>query len=387
MRFLTYILLCCALIAPAATAPALTPGTDVLVPAAARVSTWITDLYIMNPGTEPVSVTVAWLVRGQANLDPLDLTYMVGPGETLTLADVILEEFGLDNSREEGAFRVTADTVVVVNSRIYNVDGDETFGQGFEGTPMTLATSVGETSDVVGLSFNSQFRTNVYGCAGPNGASLSMVLVEPDGSEIATKTKNLQPWMPFLQGIDQLMASGEFDDGTLRVTVTNGSAVVGASKVDEISSDPTTLEGSVSSSAVAEVNGIYQFAIYDSLSYSTGGNLVVEDGAVEALDGTYTNWDKLDGSGNSECTWLFLFGRGLATPVTLEDLADGVEFLDDHSTHDLGRMTYTVVMEITDNLYITGTIDAVGSDFPAGDDGCNGTFPQLVIYGGKMPVQ
>ena len=32
-------------------------------------------------------------------------------------------------------------------------------------------------------------------------------------------------------------------------------------------------------------------------------------------------------------------------------------------------------------------IDAVGSDFPAEDEGCNGTFPQLVIYGGKMPVQ
>jgi hypothetical protein len=354
------------------------------VPAAARVSTWITDLYIMNPGTEPVSVTVAWLVRGQANLDPLDLTYTVGPGETLTLPDVILEEFGMDTA--SGAFRVTADTEVVVNSRIYSVDGDETFGQGFEGTPMALATMVGETSDVVGLSFNSQFRTNVYACAGPSGASLNMVLVAPDGTEIATKTKNLQSWMPFLQGIDQLMNSGEFDDGTLRVTVTNGSAVVGASKVDEISSDPTTLEGSVSSSAMAEVNGIYQFAIYDSLSYSTGGNLVVEDGAIEALDGTYTNWDKLDGT-VSECTWLFLFGRGLATPVSLEDLANGVEFSEDHSTHGLGVMTYTVSLEIMDNLYITGTIDAVGSDFPAGDEGCNGTFPQLVIYGGKMPVQ
>ena len=385
MRFLASTLLCFVLVAPATTAPALTPGTDVLVPAAARVSTWITDLYIMNPGTEPVSVTVAWLIRGQENPSPVSVSYDVGPGETLTLADVIMEEFGMDTA--SGAFRVTADTEVVVNSRIYSVDGDETFGQGFEGTPMTLATMVGETSDVVGLSFNSQFRTNVYACAGPSGASLDMTLVAPDGSEIATKTKDLQPWMPFLQRIDQLMNIGEFDDGTLRVTVTNGSAVVGASKVDEASSDPTTLEGSVTSSAMTEVNGIYQFAIYDSLSYSTGGNLVVEDGAVEALDGTYTNWDKLDGSGDSECTWQFLFGRGLATPVSLEDLEDGVEFADDHSNHGLGLMTYTVVMEITDNLYITGTIDAVGSDFPADVDGCNGAFPQLVIYGGKMPVQ
>ena len=195
MRFLAYTLLCCALIAPAATAPALTPGTDVLVPAAARVSTWITDVYIMNPGTEPVAVTVAWLIRGQGNSSPLSLTYNIGPGETLTLPDVILGEFGMDTA--SGAFRVTADTEVIVNSRIYSVDGGKTFGQGFEGIPMGLATGVGQTSDIVGLSFNTQFRTNVYGCAGPNGASLNMALVAPDGSEMAAKTKTLQPWMPF----------------------------------------------------------------------------------------------------------------------------------------------------------------------------------------------
>jgi len=384
MRFLTYTLLCFALIAPAATAPALTPGTDVLVPAAGRVSTWITDLYIMNPGTEPTTVEIAWLVRNQANPDPVDLTFTVGPGETLTLPDVILEEFGL--STGDGAFRVTADTEVVVNSRIYSADGSETFGQGFEGTPMGLATASGERTDVVGLSSNSQFRTNFYACAGPDGATLDMVLVAPDGTEIATKNKTLQAWMPFLKRIDQLMASGDFDDGTLRVTVTDGSAVVGASKVDSASSDPTTLEGSVSVSGTADVNGIYQFAIYDSESFSTGGNLVIEDGAAEGLAGTYTNWDKLDGT-VSECTWLFKFGWGLATPTSLEDLEDGVTFSDDHSNFGLGVLTYTVVIKVRDNLYITGTIDAVGSDFPAEDEGCNGTFPQLDIYGGKMPVE
>ncbi len=385
MRYLAYFLLCTALIAPAATAPALTPGTDVLVPAAGRVSTWITDLYIMNPGAEPTTVTVAWLVRGQANPNPAELTFTIGPGETLTLPDVILEDFGF--AAADGAFRVTADIEVVVNSRIYSAQDSETFGQGFEGTPIGLATASGGRTDIVGLSSNSQFRTNVYACAGPDGATLDMALVAPDGTEIATKTKSLQAWMPFLKRIDQLMASGDFDDGTLRVTVRDGSAVVGASKVDSTSSDPTTLEGSVSASGTTDVNGIYQFAIYDSLSYSTGGNLVVEGGAVEALDGTYTNWDKLDGSGDSECTWQFLFGWGLAIPASLEDLEDGVTFSDDHSNFGLGVLTYTVVMEIRDNLYVTGTIDAVGSDFPAGDDGCNGTFPQLVIYGGKMPVE
>ena len=384
MRYLAYSLLSLVLIAPAATAPALTPGTDVLVPAAGRLSTWVTDLYIMNPGAEPTTVTVAWLVRGQANPDPVDLTFTVGPGETLSLPDVILEQFGLTTG--EGGFRVTADTEVVVNSRIYSSAGGLTYGQGFEGTPVSLATKSGARTDIVGLSSNSQFRTNMYACAGPNGATLDMVLVTPDGTEIATVSKTLLAWMPYLKRIDQLMASGDFDDGTLRVTVTEGSSIVGASKVDIASSDPTTLEGSISS-GVTDVNGIYQIALYDRASYSTGGNLVVEDGAIESLAGTYTNWDKVDGSGNPECTWQFLFGWNLPTPTSIEDMADGVEFSDDHSINDLGILTYTIALEIHDNLSITGTIDAVGSEFEGDAAGCNGDFPRLTIYGGKMPLE
>ncbi len=384
MRSLTYVLFVVVLVVPAVVVSALTPGTDVLVPAAGRVSTWVTDLYVLNPGEEPTDVTIAWLVRDEENTDPLTVDYTVGPGETLTLADVILEEFGIAGGG--GAIRVTSDSEVIVNSRIYSSDAGETFGQGFEGTPMPSATTEGGRSDIVGLSSNSQFRTNFYACAGPDGATLDLVLIDPSGEAIATRTKTLGAWMPFLKRIDQLMATGDFDDGTLRVSVNAGSAVVGASKVDNASTDPTTLAGSTAPAAGSVgVDGVYQFAVYDSLSYSTGGNLIIQGGAVDGLAGTYTNWDKVDGGGNSLCTWQFLFGSGLATPVSLDDLADGVTFSEDHSTSGLGTMTYTVTLEVMDNLYITGTIDAVGSDFPAEADGCNGSFPSLVIYGGKMP--
>lgn len=384
MRYLAYSLLSLALIASAAPTHALTPGTDVLVPAAGRLSTWVTDLYIMNPGTEATTVTVGWLVRGQANPDPVDLSFSLGPDETLTLPDVILDQFGLTTG--EGAFRVTSDTEVVVNSRIYSSADGRTYGQGFEGTPVGLATASGARSDIVGLSSNSQFRTNFYACAGPDGATLDMVLVDPEGAEIATKTKTLQAWMPFLKRIDQLMVTGDFDDGTLKVTVTEGSSIVGASKVDSASSDPTTLEGSVAA-GVTEINGIYQIALYDEASYSTGGNLVIENGAIESLAGTYTNWDKVDGTGNPECTWQFLFGWNLPTPTSIEDMEDGVEFSDDHGINDFGVLTYTIALEIHDNLSITGTIDAVGSQFEGDAAGCNGDFPRLTIYGGKMPLE
>lgn len=383
MRLFTGSFLILALILPVQSGFALAPGQDVLVPAAGRVASWVTDLVVMNPGETVTTVTIAWLVRGQANADPATVNYILGPGETLILDDVILDVFG--QSTGNGAFRVTADQAVVVNSRIYSQADGETFGQGFEGVPVGLATAAGGWTDIVGLSSSGQFRTNVYGCAAGDGASLVLSLLAPDGTVLATTTKNLQAWMPFLNGVDTLMGVGSFEAGSLRVEVTAGAAVVGASKVDNESTDPTTLEGTAGALG-AGTDGVYQFAVYDSDDYSTGGNLVVEGGALTALLGTYTNWDKIDGGGEPECTWQFKFGRGLATPVSLEDLADGVEFTEDHTDDGLGMLTYTLTLEVTDNLSVTGTVDAVGSEFSGADDGCNGVFPPLTVYGGKLPV-
>jgi len=381
-------LMCLAIVTLAMPAPALTPGTDVLVPAAGRAGNWVTDLYIMNPGLDETTVEVSWLVRGESNENPTTMSYDVAGGETLVLTDVISSEFGLETG--SGAFRITAGTEVIVNSRIFSQGEDRTFGQGFEGVPMTQATEEGETADVLGLSVNDAFRTNFFACAGPDGVSMSLSLVGPDGSELASRTRTLGAWMPVLQNMNGFMpVDGGFDNATLRVLVTAGSAVVGASKVDEGSTDPTTLESSVTVDAipVGDVNGTYQFAIYDELSYATGGNLAIEEGALNGLNGTYTNWDKLDDSGDSACKWILLFGENLPTPTTLADLENGIEFAEDYTSHGLGVMTYTLALEVHDNFYITGTIDAVGSDFPVDVDGCNGEFPQLVVRGGRLPAE
>lgn len=377
-----FVLSVLVILGSAAALSALTPAAEVLVPAAGRGAPWGTDLYILNPGATTISVTVEWLVRDQSNPDPASATFVAAPGETLVLRDVIFETFGVGEGN--GAFRVTADAPVVVNSRIFSFAEGETFGQGFEGVPLGLATTQGQVSDIVGLSQNSQFRTNVYGCAGPDGATLEFSLLAPDGSELATGGRSLGAWAPFLRRVDQLLGSGPFDDGTLRVSVTSGSAVVGASKVDNLSTDPTTLESSVSSGG-ADVNGTYYLAIEDSLTYATGGTLTIADGQVDQLRATYSNWDKVEGS-ESVCRYSFLFGAGLQTPLALDDLALGETFVEDYTDDGLGEIEYTVNLEITDNLTVEGSVTAVGSGFPLDVDGCNGDFPELAIWGGKLPA-
>jgi hypothetical protein len=376
LSWLAVITLCVA-----APAIALNSGSDVLVPAAGRTGPYVTDLYVMNPGTSAVTVTLSWLVRDQSNPNPVTTNFTLQPGETEVLGDVILNTFGLTTGA--GAFHVEASGDVIVNSRIYAVDGDKTFGQGFEGVPTWAATSAGQSTDVVGLTQGSGYRSNVYALAGADGASMALSLRDPSGAQIASTTLTLGAYEPYLKRVTQTFAGlPNFPNATLHVTVNSGLVVVGASKADNLTDDPTTLESKASGGA-GSVDGTYQVALYDSASFASGGNFVVEGGQVSAINATYVNYDKLEG-GNAACPVIFLWGIGLdPTPVADFGSSGGVTFVDDYTASGSGVMTWTVKFTVDNNMGLTGTVTAVGSEFPSADAGCNGTFPALTLFGGK----
>ena len=379
MRRWTSCLLCLLVLSAAVPAFALTPGTDVLVPAAARVATWITDLYVMNPGDTSVNVTVYWLVRNQANPNPISISLVLQPGETAVLEDLIESEFGL--SEGAGAFRVVATGSVVVNSRIYSLQGGVTFGQGFEGVPASMATTT--STDIVGLAKTAAFRSNFYGLAGANGATLQASLRDADDVVIANKNYTLGAYQPMLVNVTDFAAGlADFEYGTVHVNVTSGSAVVGASKADNdpATGDPTTLESWTPEGAGGSADGTYQFAIYDSLDYAAGGNLVIEGGEVTEINGTYMNWDKLDG-GDPACTLIFLWGGAMSPAIDVDDFATGVVL--ENTYPDSGEMTWTFQFEVVENIGLTGTLAATGADFTGDQSGCNGSFPTLDFEGGK----
>jgi len=382
MRRLIIALVVLALVATAAPVFALNSGTDIIVPAAGRGAPWTTDLYIANPGETTVTGSVFWLVRGTANPNPASFDFSLQPGETGVFEDVIFEEFGLASAG--GAFFVTAGDTVIVNSRIYASDGSATFGQGFEGVPVPAATQMGGTATVVGLSYNNAFRTNVYATAGSEGAAIAVTLLDPAGSVLSTASLQLGAWEPYLKRVDQLFAGlDNFDNATLLADVASGSVVIGASKVDNASTDPTTLESDATASGSTSVDGTYQISIYDSALFAAGGNFVIADGVVTQINATYFNWDKLEG-GDPACTLQFLWGLGMS-PTPLTDFASGVTFSDSYASTDSGVMQWTVTFTVSDNMVIDGTVSAVGSDFTQTEElGCNGNFPALVLKGGKM---
>ena len=265
--FLSFVILT-ALVAPLA---AMTPGTDVLVPGAALVADWRTDLYILNPGAHTANVTVLLLVRDQANPAPESEDFVIPPGETAVLENVIGDTFG--KTSFSGAIRVTSDQGVVVNSRIFSLKDGVTFGQGYEGIPRDMAVQEGEITDIVGLAKNDNFRTNLVmlearGEAG-NPSQVRVSLHDEQGAQVATKDLELDEFEPFLKKIDHADLFGptlaDFGYGTLHCEVLSGAVVFSASKVDNDSAtgDPTTLEawaGELSSTPPPPDGDVYLYS-------------------------------------------------------------------------------------------------------------------------------
>lgn len=294
------------------------------------------------------------------------------------LGDVIKETFGLDSVG--GAFRVVSDHQVVVSSRIYNQQQGVTFGQGFEGIPRSASAATGDTVFIVGLADNDAFRTNlVLIDASGEGSTVQLSLRDPTGTELATGTYRLEAFEPVLDPFAKLDGVAPFADGTLVATVTAGSAMVLASKVDNDpgTGDPTTLGGWTA--PCCSDDGTYQLSIYDSEGYATGGSLMVRGNQVTDIDGTYTNWDK--GGLAQDCTLTFRWGSPEAGTHSLDEYAGGVTFT---KTYDAdAKITWTVTLIIQNNQSIEGSIDAVGSDFTGPWTGRNGLFPILQLRSGK----
>jgi len=366
---------------------AISPSDDLLIAGAARTNKWTADLYINNPGTSGVTVEVSWFHRDPLLTNPDPESFQVAADETLILDDVILDVFGY--SRASGAIRVRAPGgQVTANLIVFTTRATDgaTYGSSFEGIPASSATSAGESTTLTGMVLNDDFYTNLFAFAGASGVTMDIGLLDPDGVLLDTAHVEVDAYAPWFSAVVNLWDVASFENGTALVEVSAGSMVMLGSKVDRLSADPTTVEQAFGAGG-GSADGTYQFAVYDTLGFASGGNLLIDDSVVFPISGTYVNYDKVDSQEIPECPVIFQWGFELAA-TALGDFASGVEWdevYDPGTDFDGGTITYTLsfTFDDGDNLGFSGTLDAVGSDFSGLDLGCNGAFPQMVVYGGK----
>jgi len=255
--------------------------------------------------------------------------------------------------------------------------------RGVEAIPASSATSEEESTHISGMVLDDDFYTNLFALAGANGVTMDVDLLDPDGVLLDTVEIVLEAYEPWLSGVATLWDVSSFANGTARATVTDGSMVMLGSKVDRASKDPTTLELEFGAGA-GSVDGIYQFTIWDE-GFAAGGELLVADGLVVEIYGTYANYQKLDDQNDPACAVTWQWGFDFPTTgVPVESFASGYAFTEDFRYYeDGGEFTWTLTFTFDDNVGFSGTIDAVAAEFSGADAGCNGTYPQLPMLGGK----
>src|ERR1019366_2522433 len=143
----------------AALAQAGFSGTDVIIPAVARApglygSEFYSRIWITNLSQNQTPFTAAFYQRDQSNPSPHTFSDALAPGETRRYDNIVETLFGLPGTA--GAVRVTASESLLVTSRTYDLPASgreaDSYGLFFSGIPESFAISLGETSQLQGIT-------------------------------------------------------------------------------------------------------------------------------------------------------------------------------------------------------------------------------------------
>jgi len=347
----TVFLILAALVLMTSTASAITPSYEVVVPAAVRGaggggSVWQLDLYLSNLGDATASVSVHWLERNTNNTVALPATVTIDAGMTIVLDDALMSLFSLPSAA--GAVRLVSTQPLGVNSYIYNLSGGVRFGQGFEGIPVSHAANALTEIVIPGLREDGGNRSNLFGVAGPAGATVRVVIRRTSGTIVGQRSVDLAPFSAWYQSIAGLV-SGAPGDVVASISVISGSAWFAGSRVDNNSGDPFTagaVTGSSGDFTIAEMVGTY-LGSWLNLSFGSTGDSMTAI-SVDQMTKTVSMTIDLDGS---------VLGGGNPPAETFTGPYDSHGFTVTGSSAIFGDLTFQVD--------ILGRLVGMGTNVPS----------------------
>lgn len=370
-----------AMIAAVATAVTV-PGTDLYVPSVGHglgspvngvTPQWRADLWIFNPSSRVANVSVALLLRDQANPNPIAVPRTVNPGETLFIEDVVLDLFGRDNTY--GALRVTSDVPVVVTGSSYDANvtveakqrGTGSAGQFFSALPADTAVGTNEFVDLPGLDQDGASTDGIW--------RSNLALVETSGNPVTLDIKRLDASgatvtsIPYSLGAREArqinlvlttIGGGPARNQRVRVTVTGGQGRVLASgsRIDNRTGDPSTVD-----MAGASRTGVYVCKL-DKTTFDTPLTLTVANNTVTSMDATILITD--EDAGASCQGELLRLAQALDPAVVLE--GGTFAFMVGGNAGAL-----TVSLQVAGTIGPTGTVSGQVTTTVSGAGECSGT--------------
>lgn len=243
------------------------PAVEQLVLGAAHLpglnqTQWRTNLEVCNFGTA-LNFRLDFLQRGQANVEPHSVPFIVPAGMCVRFADVVRTLFGLEEAA--GAIRVTCDgDGCLAQARTFNDDPDGTYGAGQPALAAEAAITSRQTAALIHLAESaddgSGYRTNLE-LLNVTGAPLAVqvALFRANGDQLGTLTVDLLPFEDeqVTRVFRQVTTAAVSDGYALLHTMTPGGAfLAAASLVDNRSGDGTTIPATAFASALPQLEPI-----------------------------------------------------------------------------------------------------------------------------------
>src|SRR6185295_16889268 len=257
------------------------------------------DLYVHNPGTTPMNVTLEFRKRGVPESNPPKATKTIEPGATFYAGDVLKELFNKENVA--GFISLTVDEgvapVITSFNTTFQPDGKQ-FGQTVGGVPTAVGTSAAEdkTQHLVGLIDNSE-RLAYFGISNPSDqpATYKLRFFDKAGRQIGSDSQDFilsrfgQKQFQSKEIHDSFGVSNADDYRVEIETKSGGGLLPYASNLRLASEDPSFILAGASRAAKVYLIGVLSTQGLNNSLWQTDALLSNPSGEPVAADVTFTN--------------------------------------------------------------------------------------------------
>ena len=359
---------------------ALSAGTAAaerwIIPAGAHATgaqdtNWRTDVYLFNPYSTDITVTVYLLRKGIDNSDLNESSTHTVPADGQTvLADVFFSEFGFSGT---GGLLVECDNPdLVVNSRTYDLlEDSRTFGLYMPAVRTSAALASGQQGEIIHLAKSADYRSNVgYTAASADGGTFIVRLFDENGAQTGTLSRSFAGFEHW-QFNDIFSKTGAPPSTAARAEVEATAPIVAyATVIDEHTGDPVAIMAQRIADAAFEAAAIPGSA----RAAGANGSLWRTDVRIynpntEAATVTLDYYRKKKTDGPHSSANFSVDGGGI---LALDDAmmeAFGLSSANGaiRVSSDMAVMTWSRTYDRTENGTFGQSVPAVSADFTLGD--------------------
>jgi len=337
----------------------------------ARDTNWRTDIYLSNPYSTEITVTVYLLRKGKDNSDLNESsTHTVPANGQTVVADILYSEFGFSGT---GGLLVECDNPdLVVNSRTYDLlDDSRTFGLYMPAVRTSAALAPGQQGEIIYLAKSADYRSNVgYSAASADGGTFTVRLFDENGAqtgELSRSFAGFEHW----QINDIFSKTGAPPSTAARAEVEATAPVVAyATVIDEHTGDPVAIM------AQRIADAAFQAAAIPGSARAAGANgslwrtdVRIYNPNTEAATVTLDYYKKKKTDGPHESATLSVGGGGI---LALDDVMMAGFGLSSANgairvSSDTAVMTWSRTYDRTENGTFGQSVPAVSADFTLAD--------------------